>query len=66
MAELLKNRTGKKSWVTFTQGEISERLVTRSDLAVAGASARTVTNYQVGLYGLVQRRPGTQYIAAVK
>lgn len=50
----------------FTAGEISPRLFGRADLAKYNNGAKTIENALVETHGGLSRRPGTQYVAAVK
>lgn len=50
----------------FTAGELSERLDGRVDISRYANGLRTVENFIVQPHGGVTRRPGTQFIAAVK
>jgi hypothetical protein len=50
----------------FTAGELSPRLVGRTDISRYSNGAAEVLNYIVTPYGGVARRPGTRYVAEVK
>jgi hypothetical protein len=50
----------------FTGGEISPRLLGRSDLNRYSNGARTVRNFVVQKHGGLDRRPGTEFIAKTK
>jgi len=60
MAKQLINQT------SFTSGEISPRLYSRSDTAEYAKGLETATNCTVTSHGTVKRRNGSQYIAEVK
>ena len=50
----------------FTGGEISPRLLGRSDMVRYGNGARTIRNFVVQKHGGLDRRPGTAFVAKTK
>lgn len=64
--DLFKTLESSKPLITFAGGEVSPLMDARSDLEKTAWSCRQLTNYQCDVYGVAVRRPGTQYIAAVK
>ena len=51
------------SQTNFTAGEISDKLLARTDISKFANGARTVRNMVVLKHGGVTRRPGTRYVA---
>lgn len=58
-------RTGKVL-VSFAGGELAPDLDSRTDLDLATSAVRTLKNFRTDIYGGAIRRPGLQYIAAVR
>jgi len=54
-----------KSKITtnFTAGELSPRLLGRTDLKKYSNGARTMENFLIQVHGGIERRPGTRYVA---
>lgn len=50
----------------FTGGEVSPRLLGRSDMVRYGNGARSLRNFVVQKHGGVDRRPGTAFVAKTK
>lgn len=51
---------------SFNAGELSPRMLGRTDLAKYSAGAREITNFIVQPQGGAYRRPGSRYVAEVK
>lgn len=56
-------------WCTinsFNAGELSPKMIGRSDVSQYGKGCQTLQNFLVTPYGSVERRPGTKFIAKAK
>ncbi len=51
---------------SFNAGELSPKMLARTDVAQYGKGCRTLRNFLVTPYGAAERRPGTRYIADAK
>lgn len=52
--------------ISFNTGELSPLVDTRIDIAKYNSGCRTLTNMLPRIYGAVERKPGTKYIATSK
>ena len=50
----------------FNAGELSPKMLARSDVSQYSKGCRTLRNFLVTPYGAVERRPGTRYVANAK
>jgi len=55
-----------KAFTNFTAGEITPKLLGRTDIAKYENGAETVENFLVEPHGGLTRRPGTRFVAEVK
>ncbi len=51
---------------SFNAGELSPKMIGRSDVSQYTKGCRTLQNFMVTPYGSVERRPGTRFIARTK
>ncbi len=51
---------------TFNNGEVTEHIDCRSDVAKYASSCRSLKNMLARIYGTVIRRPGTRFIKETK
>lgn len=52
--------------ISFNAGELSPQIDARSDVKKYSSGCRSLENFLPRIYGGVERRPGTKYIASVK
>ena len=52
--------------VSFNAGELSPKMLSRTDVSQYSKGCRTLQNFIVTPYGAVEKRPGTKFIAAAK